>query len=102
MSKASERAAWREALAGYSLMSLPEVARFLNVAEKVVRGMVRGRVLPSVTVGGREKVDPLDLAVHVLAEREGVTAEQYWDRHGEATPEHARRMYARIRKLQAA
>jgi hypothetical protein len=98
VSRAQERKAMREALAGYSLMGIPELASFLGCSEDVARGLVDRREIPSVPVGGRQKVDPMDAAVHVLAGREGMSAEEYWDRHGEATADHVRRYVARIRK----
>lgn len=102
MSIASERKRFREALAGYSLMGIPEVASFLDCSEPVARQMVADEVVPSVKVGKLWKVDPLDVAVYVLASKAGITAEEYWTMHGEATPEHARRLVQRIRKLQPA
>lgn len=91
----------RETLAGYSLMGIPELAAFLGVSDTVARDMVDRGDIPSVPVGGRKKVDPMDAAVHVLAGREGLTATAYWERHGEATADHVRRYVARIRKIMA-
>lgn len=102
MSVASERKAMRELLPEYSLLSIPQLAAFLGVGEDVARAMVADRIIPSVGVGKRRQVDPMDAVVHVLAEREGVTAAAYWERHGEATADHVRRYVARIRKVQAA
>lgn len=97
MSVSSERKRVRETLAQWSLMTVHEVAAFLGVHEDTARSLP----LPWVQVGRQKKLDPLDLAVHVLAEREGLTAEDYWDRHGEETPAHARRYVTRIRKAVA-
>lgn len=96
MSRASERKKMGAALAAYSLVGTRVVAAYLDVSEQTARELD----LPWVRVGHQWKVDPLDLIVHVLAGREGVSAEDYWERHGEAVPEHARRYIARIRKLE--
>jgi hypothetical protein len=105
VSKAQERKAMRETLAGYSLMGVPELAAFLDCSEAVAHEMVEADVVPWVRVGGRKKVDPMDAAVHVLASREGIRRPDgypdiaaYWLRHGEATADYVRRYVARIRK----
>ena len=98
MSRAQERKAMRETLAGYSLMGIPELAAFLGASEAIARDMVERGVIPSVLVGERQKVDPMDAAVHVLACRENISAAAYWERHGEATAELVRRYVARIRR----
>lgn len=109
MSRASERKAMRSALAGYSLMGVPEVAAFLDCSEATARELVDKQIIPSTRVGGRDKCDPVDVVVHLLAGREGmkrsdgqVDAAAYWLRHGEAVAEHVRRYIGRIRKLQGA
>lgn len=102
MSRASDRKQMGDALAAYSLVSTTVAARFLDCSPPQVRKLLKAGVLPGVQVGAETKIDPLDLAVHVLAAREKVSREEYWRRHGEATPEHAWRYVARIRKLQAA
>ena len=88
-----------QTLAAYSLVGVPVAARFLDCSETQVRKLAAAGILPGVPVGGTTKFDPLDLAVHVLAGREGVSREVYWERHGDATPENARRYVTRIRKL---
>lgn len=90
-----------ETLAAYSLVSTKVAAAFLDSTPPTVRKLVRDGVLPGIQVGAEIKLDPMDLAVHVLAARENVDRVTYWQKHGEATPEHARRYVARIRKLQA-
>lgn len=102
MSEASERKRMREGLAGYSLMGATEVAEFLKVSPPVAREMIRDGDLPSVPVGKHRKVDPIDLAVHVLAGREEITPEEYWKKHGDATPELARRYFRSVRRFTAA
>lgn len=92
----------RELLPAYSLMSIPELGKFLGVGEDVARAMVQDKTIPSVGVGKRRQIDPMDAVVHVLAEREGITAAAYWERHGEATADHVRKYVARIRRVQAA
>ena len=72
MSKASERRAMGQTLAAYSLVGVPVAARFLDCSETQVRKLAAAGILPGVPVGGTTKFDPLDLAVHVLAGREGV------------------------------
>lgn len=102
MSVASERKAMRELLPAYALLSVPELANFLGVGEDLARDMVADGTIPSVPVGKRRQVDPLDAVVHVLAGREGITAAAYWERHGEQTAELARKYIARIRRVLAA
>ena len=102
MSLSSERKAMRELLPGYALMSTHELAQYLGVGDEVALAMVRDGTIPSVPVGKRLKVDPMDAVVHVLAGREGITSAEYWEKHGEATAEHVRRHVARLRRVQAA
>lgn len=102
MSAAAERKAMREILPAYALMTIPEVARFLGCSEEVARAMVDDRTLPSVQVGQRRHVDPIDVAVHVLAGRDGIDAAAFWERHGEQTAELARKYVARVRRMLAA
>lgn len=101
MSLASDRKAIREILPEYALLSLPELGRFLGVSEEVARDMVDSKAIPSVRVGQRRMVDPMDAVVYVLAEREGITAAAYWELHGEQTAELARKYVARIRRMVA-
>lgn len=91
-----------EILPSYAMMTVPQVGLFLGCSEEVAREMVAEGVIPSVVVGQRRHVDPIDVVVHVLAGREGIPASVYWDRHGEATTDHVRRYIARIRKVLAA
>ncbi len=102
MSQASERKAMRELLPQYSLLTVPELGKFLGVGEDVARGMVDDGTIPSVRVGKRRHVDPIDAVVYVLAEREKVTTEDYWRRHGEATADHVARYLSRIRRVRVA
>lgn len=102
MSVAAERKALRDLLPRYALMSAPEVGAFLGVGEDVARDMIDAGTIPSVRVGKRRMVDPIDLVVYVLAEREGVTSAQFWAIHGEATAELAAKHVARIRRVLAA
>lgn len=89
MSEATERQSMREALCAHSLMGVTELAGFLGVTPEIARGMVERKEIPSVQVGRRRRVDPVDAAVYVLAGREGCTVEEYWRRHGETTMERA-------------
>lgn len=102
MSQASERKAMADVLPAYAMLNVPKLAAFLGCSEDIAREMVDDGTIPSVRVGKRRHVDPVDAAVYVLAERDGVTAAAYWERHGEATVDHVRRYVARIRKLVAA
>ncbi len=43
----------------------------------------------------------LHLCIYMLAQEEGRTVEEYWEEHGEAGVDHARRYIKRIRKLLA-
>lgn len=102
MSVASERKQMREILPEYALLSVPEIAKHLGCGEDVAREMVEDGTLPSVPVGKRRFVDPVDLAVHVLAGREGIAAAAYWERHGDQTIEYVRKYIQRIRRVTAA
>lgn len=97
MSQASERQAFRETLASHSLLTTREVAQVLQVSPETARR----RDLPWIRVGSQYRLDPIDLAVHLLAKKQGTTAEALWEEHGEETPAHARRYIARIRKAVA-
>lgn len=101
MSRASQRKEMATTLAAYSLMSVMDLAAFLGCSEELAKRMVDTGVIPSVPVGKRRKVDPIDAIVHLLAGREGVTTEEYWALHGQAVPELARECYHRIRTMQA-
>ena len=98
MSVASERLSMRSALMGYSLMSAADVAEFLDCHPRTAKRRLEGWGVPDV--GG--KYDPVDVCAAVLAEREGVSFDEYWSRHGEAVADHARRYIQRIRKATAA
>jgi hypothetical protein len=90
VSRASERLAMVESVAGYSLMGIPQMAALLGCKEDAARSLP----IPRVMVGKREKVDPVDVGVYVLAEKEGISAGEYWQRYGEAqTVENVRRWY---------
>lgn len=106
MSRASERRAMIEAVAGYALMGVPDVAALLGCSADVAHQMVKDGVLPSVAVGSRAKVDPVDVGVYVLAGREGIDPSEYWERFGEGqTVENVRRYFqhvARVKNVGAA
>lgn len=102
MSRAAERQAMSETLAAYSLVSVKQAAHFLDCSDTQVRKLIKAGTLPGVRVGDMVKLDPIDLAVHVLASREGVDREEYWRRHGQQTAEHARMYVTRIRKAATA
>lgn len=101
MSTSSDRKAMGETLATYSLMSITQIAAFLGCSYPVAKAMIDDETIPSIPVGKSRKVDPIDLIVHELAGREGISRVEYWVRHGEAVAELARTHYVRIRKLQA-
>lgn len=97
VSIASERKAMRELLPGYALVTPKEVAAFLRVGEDVARGMIDDGTIPSVAVGKRRHVDPMDLVAHVLAGREGLTVTEWWEAHGPVAGERIRRYLAAVR-----
>jgi len=101
VSESSERRAMGATLAAYGLMKPHEVASFLRLSVTTVKGMLDAGTIPSIGDGKRRRVDPLDVCVYALAEREGVSVADYWLTHGEAVPERAARMYRAIRRLQA-
>lgn len=97
MSRASERKRMIEAMAGYSLMSIPDAAALMGCDEDTMHRFIADGVIPTITVGKRQKVDPIDVAVHVLAEKEGTTSAAYWTRYGEAVAaKNARRYCMRV------
>lgn len=98
MSAASERKAMRQLLPEYSLLSVQQLASFLGCSDDIAREMIDDGVIPSVRVGKRRHVDPLDAVVHVLADREGVSAAEFWRAHGIATSERVRDYLAHLRK----
>ncbi|HSW31884.1 MAG TPA: hypothetical protein VLH75_20540 [Longimicrobiales bacterium] len=101
MSRSSERKAMGETLAAYALMRPHMVATFLDLAVSTVKDMLDEGVIPSIGEGKRRRVDPLDVCVYALAQREKVSTEEYWRLHGEAVPERAAKYYRAILKLQA-
>lgn len=101
MSIANERRSMVELLPAYALLTIPQLAAFLGCSEDVARDMVDEKVIPSVRVGQRRHVDPMDAVVHVLADREGITAAQWWSLYGEQGVELVKRHVTRIRKLVA-
>lgn len=101
MSRASERKRMREGLAGYSLMGATEVAGYLGCSPPTARDMIKDGTIPSVQVGQSKKVDPITLAVYAMSQEAGITAEEFWKKHGEATPEHAARWFRARRKFKA-
>ena len=106
MSKDAERKAMKDTLAAYTLMRVRELAGFLGCGEQHARDLLKAGKIPSVNIGlgtrPEYRVDPLDAAVWKLAGLEGITTEAYWELHGEATVDHAKRFMVRIRKLAAA
>ena len=107
MSEASERKAMADAMSGYPLMTVKQLQGFLACGDDHVRGLLEDRAIPPIDIGRGQKhewrVDPIDVAVYVLAQREGITPAEFWERHGpEGTPEACRRMLARIRRAIAA
>lgn len=101
MSLCSEMKKCRDLLVSYPLMSTREVAAFLRIDKATVNRLFIDKAIPWVMVGSQYRVDPLDLAVYFLAGRDGISADEYWELHGEATPEYARRYFRRIMKLLA-
>jgi hypothetical protein len=93
MSLASERKSFRETLAAWSLLTTAEVAKVLHVSTDTARRLD----LPWIKVGSQYRLDPIDLAVHMLAEKRGATAEALWEEHGDETPRHARSYIRQIR-----
>lgn len=101
MSRASERQAMSDTLAAYSLMSVQQVAKLLGCSEQIAKEMIDGGEIPSIPVGKRRKVDPIDAVVHLLAGREKITPAEFWELHGQAVAELVREHYGRIRVVLA-
>lgn len=107
MSRASEMKAMGLALSQYPLMTVGELAAFLQCSDDHARGLLEDGTIPSCDIGRGSRheyrVDPIDVAVHLLAGREGITAGEFWERHGpQGTPEACQRLLARIRRAPAA
>ena len=100
MSEATERHRHSLTLAAYSLVSLRVAAAFLDVKVETIKLMISEGELPAIPVRKRFKIDPLDLAVLVLASKAGITPTEFWARHGDDTPAHARLYIDHIRKFQ--
>jgi len=99
MSDATERLRMVDTLDGYRLMGVPQAAELLDCENEVVIAMIERGLLPATKVGARWKLDPLDVVVHIMAGREGMTGAEYWAEHGEAVPERARQFVVRIKKF---
>jgi len=98
MSRASERRAQGETLAAWSLMSIGEAAKHLDCSVDSAKKLPG---FPWVRIGALWKADPLDVAVYVLAQKEGKTPAEFWSEHGEETPAYAGRYFRRLRKMQS-
>ena len=102
MSASSRRREMRKVLSVHSLMTLPEVAAVLGCSDPTLRKMVRAGTLPTVTVGGLEKMDPVDLFAYMVADKAGKTVAEYREDHGdEALSHEANRLYSRVRRFVA-
>jgi hypothetical protein len=102
VSRASERKNMVQAIAGYALMGVPEFARLLDVDDDVAHGIVDSGAIPSLLIGKRKKLDPVDVAVYVLAVKERCSMPEYWQRYSEADVlENARRFYRHARTVAA-
>jgi len=84
MSRASESKRMIEAVAGYSLMSVPQAAEVLDVSADTLHVLIEAGRIPAIPVGERLKIDPIDVAVHILAAKEGVAPAEYRARYGDA------------------
>lgn len=93
MSKASERKRMIEAVAGYSLMSVPQAAEVLGIGADKLHEMIDEGEIPAIPVGERSKVDPIDLGVFILAGREGLTPVEYRERYGDGVAARNARRY---------
>ena len=106
MSIASDMKAMRDTLTMYPLMTAHHFAQFLGCSDDHARDILKSGRVPFTDIGLGSKpeyrIDPMDAAVFHLAEREGVTSEEFWKEHGpEGTPELCRRLVTRIRRVQA-
>lgn len=101
MSQAAERRSMVELLPAYSLMSIPQLAKHWGCSQDVAREMVDSGKVPSIRIGGRRMIDPMDVAAYELAEREGITAAELWEKHGDATIDLMKKHVSRIRRLVA-
>ena len=102
MSDSSEARQMRRILSDHALLSIPEVAEALSCSAPTAVATIERNQIPTIGVGDRRKVDPLDLYLYIVAEREGRTVEQYIDAHGEATAvENAKSYYRRVRRFVA-
>ena len=106
MSKASDMKAMRDTLTMYPLMTAHHFAQFLGCSDDHARELLKSGKVPFNNIGLGSKpeyrIDPMDAAVFHLSQREGITSEEFWTKHGpEGTPELCRRFVTRIRRVQA-
>lgn len=92
----------RRTLSDYALLTVPDAARFLKVSAPTVRRMIEDGRLPSISTLSHQKIDPLDLFLYVVAEREGMSVEAYVEKHGpERAADAARERYRMVRRFAA-
>lgn len=107
MSVASDRLALRDALVDYPLMTVRELSSFLRCSVDHARGLLEDGVIPFVDIGRgarREyRIDPVEAAVFVLRQAEGLSRDEYWSTHGpNGTVERCRQLLNQIRRVAAA
>lgn len=102
MSVASERKAIRDLLPKYCLISIEQCGKLWDCDGATAQKTIEEFHIPTVKVGSRFKVDPVDAAVHILAQREGITFGQYMEKYGDAAAENAGRYFGRVRRFLAA
>lgn len=97
MSRASDRKRMIENLAGYSLMGVPQVCAVLDCSEETLKTMVDRKTLRPIMVGKRWKFDPVDVAVYMLAQKDGISSAEYWERYGPGRAcENARNYFVKL------
>lgn len=106
MSIASERKALREALVSYPLMTVQHLASFLECSADHTRGLLEDGAIPFCNIGrGKRReyrVDPVEAAVFLLRQAEGLTRDEFWEKHGpNGTTELCRQLLNRIRRTAA-
>ena len=104
MSVATDRMAMREVLVGYGLLSTKQAAALLGVTVETVAGLIRMGKLPAVdrSTGTKRRnfgIDPMDAVIFLIADKQGHTVEEYWEKHGNKAADHARDYLERIRRF---
>ena len=100
MSHATDRWGMVRSVPGWSLFGVPRLAKMLGCSHEVAHRMLDDGEIPWLMVGKRKKVDPLHVAIYILAGQENITPVEYWSRYSEDDLlENVERFYRRARRI---